>query len=299
VYADCASGTVYAGTGDDTGGQNQPGALYKSTDGGQTFSVLPTPACNGLCAVQALAVSPSNPDDVVIAQGQQGTVNVSSNGGMTWTNVNNPPSSGFDFSMLGIVDLEAPTSPYSLSPSNDGLLRLHAITAGDVLIGSGGGEYAAPILPTTPPVTTTAAAPRITSFSISPKRFAVSRKATAVSARKHQGKPKIALGATFKYGLSIAASVQLSIEQALRGAREHRRCVAVTRKIARHHYVHCTRYRLAGTLSRNGSSGTDKLAFSGRIGRRALASGSYKATILATANHRLSTTRSTSFTIEK
>jgi hypothetical protein len=45
----------------------------------------------------------------------------------------------------------------------------------------------------------------------------------------------------------------------------------------------CTRYRLAGTLTRNGlAAGANTIAFSGRIGRHPLAPGTYRATITAT-----------------
>jgi hypothetical protein len=94
--------------------------------------------------------------------------------------------------------------------------------------------------------------------------------AVAPSLRRKQ-KVKTPLGATFHYGLSIAAKVKISIEQPLPGAKVGARCVTVTRKLSRHHYVHCTRYKLKGSLARTGSKRTNRAPFSGRIGRRALA----------------------------
>jgi hypothetical protein len=294
ITADCASGTVYAGLGFDETPQ-QPGQVYQSTDGGQTFSLLPGPVCTGSCAVTAIATEPSNPDDIVVALGQSGLVFSSTDGGQTWTAENDPPSSGYDFQTAGITQLAIAPAPYTLTPSNDGFFRPHSVTAGEALVGTGGGEFAASVLTATKPPPPTGSAPRITSFSISPKRFGVSKKPTAVSTRKK--KVKAQLGATFHYGLSIAARVTISIERALPGAKVRGKCVAITRKLARHHYTRCTRYKLAGTLGRTGSTGTNKIPFSGRIGRKSLPAGSYQAIIEASANGHNSNPRSTSFTI--
>jgi hypothetical protein len=57
------------------------------------------------------------------------------------------------------------------------------------------------------------------------------------------------------------------------------RCAAPTKgnKGARR----CTRYLVAGTLTKNGTDGTNRVSFSGRIGGKGLASGSYKLTATA------------------
>lgn len=290
VRADCATGTVYAGVG-DIGGQSQAGAVYASTDGGVTFAATTTPCGFVPGGVSALAINPSNDNDITVAAGQQGVVCSSSDGGMTWTTENDPTTSGFDFSTLGIFDLEIP--PPIITAGDIGFFKPLAVTASDALAATGGGEFAANVRITPP-----AAAPTVTSFSISPKHFRVSKKPTAITASRHK-KAKGPRGATFHYRLSIAASVKIEIEEALAGAKVRGKCVAVTRKIARHRYPHCTRYKVKGTLSRTGKAGANKLLFSGRIGSRALPAGSYLASIVGTANSKSSKPRKTRFTILK
>jgi hypothetical protein len=48
------------------------------------------------------------------------------------------------------------------------------------------------------------------------------------------------------------------------------------------HAKRCTRYRTVGTLSRSGQGGANSTRFTGTIGKRALARGSYRAVIRAT-----------------
>jgi hypothetical protein len=97
----------------------------------------------------------------------------------------------------------------------------------------------------------------IGALRVSPKRFAVSRKRTAISkAHAHQG-------ATVRYTLSEPARVTFTVQ-------------LVTKR--RHHTV----LKVKGTLIRSGVSGANQLAFSGRIGSRKLAAGSYRLVAKAT-----------------
>jgi hypothetical protein len=60
-----------------------------------------------------------------------------------------------------------------------------------------------------------------------------------------------------------------------------KRCRKPSAKLRQHRA--CTRLKTSGKLTRrNQPAGTDTVKFSGRIGRRALAPGSYRATITAT-----------------
>lgn len=91
-----ANGDIYAGTGEDmyyfasgagTGGILGNG-IYKSTDGGNTFSLLPStdPANNpnqGWTAVGKMGADPTNPNRVYAATSQG--MKVSDDGGATWT----------------------------------------------------------------------------------------------------------------------------------------------------------------------------------------------------------------------
>jgi hypothetical protein len=96
-------------------------------------------------------------------------------------------------------------------------------------------------------------APLIGRFRATPSLFALARAATPVSAR-------VARGTRFRYRLSEAARVTVRIQR----ARPGRRYVSV------------------GTLRRSGAKGANSIRFSGKIGRRALRPGRYRAVISAT-----------------
>jgi hypothetical protein len=62
----------------------------------------------------------------------------------------------------------------------------------------------------------------------------------------------------------------------------------------------CTRLSLAGTLTRRAKAGANKASFSGRLGRRALALGVYRATATAVdAAGAVSASRHVTFTIAR
>jgi len=87
-------------------------------------------------------------------------------------------------------------------------------------------------------------------------------------------------GTTFGYTLSKDATVKIVISQAGSGRRRGRRCVAPTRKLR--NARRCTRIITKGTLTRTSHPGSNRVAFSGRIGSRKLAPGRYQATLTAT-----------------
>jgi hypothetical protein len=75
--------------------------------------------------------------------------------------------------------------------------------------------------------------------------------------------------------------VRILLERALPGRRVGRRCLRPTRKLRKR--ARCTRFVRAGTLTyRNRPAGQNSVLFRGRIGRRALRLGGYRATITAT-----------------
>jgi streptogramin lyase len=108
--------------------------------------------------------------------------------------------------------------------------------------------------------------------AFSPARFRVSGARTPVSAGVQRG-------TTLTYSLSEAAAVTITIARARSGRRVGGRCRRPTR--ANRGRPRCTRYVAAGTLRRAALQGANTLAFSGRIGRRALPAGSYRAALRA------------------
>jgi hypothetical protein len=96
--------------------------------------------------------------------------------------------------------------------------------------------------------TADAQAPLITGFRFSNKTFAVGRALTAISALAH--------GTKLRYTLSEAAKVTVKIQRV------------------------STR-RIVGKLTRSGVRGANTIKFSGRIGRKALKAGRYRAVLTA------------------
>jgi hypothetical protein len=126
--------------------------------------------------------------------------------------------------------------------------------------------------------------PVIKSLSLTHKRFRVGPKPTALSAakRKKSTRSSTPVGTTFVINLAKGGTVKVKIEQKASGRRKGKRCVASTRALVRKHAKRCTRYRGKGTLSRKLTAGKRTIPFSGRLGRKALAVGSYRATVSAT-----------------
>jgi hypothetical protein len=103
-------------------------------------------------------------------------------------------------------------------------------------------------------------------------RFRVARGATAISAT--------AAGTRFTYELTELARVRIGIERAVAGRRAGGRCVRVRRGRPRTGR-RCTAWARAGALRRGFAEGRRRVGFSGRIGRRALTPGRYRAVLTA------------------
>ena len=123
----------------------------------------------------------------------------------------------------------------------------------------------------TPPVDTQA--PLIGGFRATPSLFALARAATPVAAQ-------VAHGTRFRYTLSEPARVTLTLQRARPGRRSGGRCVAPSPRLR--NARRCTRYSTVGALRRSGAKGVNAIRFSGRIGKRALRPGRYRALISAT-----------------
>lgn len=140
VRAHCGSGTVYVGAGTNTGGPS--GHLYKSTDGGATFGevAISAPGLPPNLNVQVVAVSPDDANEVLIAGNSEGIIARSTDGGTSWTVVNDPHGAGGrNFLSEGVGDLEIPPAAAPLSTG-----RTRAVsTASASLVGTGGGLFAA------------------------------------------------------------------------------------------------------------------------------------------------------------
>ena len=118
-------------------------------------------------------------------------------------------------------------------------------------------------------------APLISSASASPKIFAVDRKGVpekAVSAAKK--------GTTLGYRLSEQGRVVFTVERALAGRRSGKKCVKQTRN--NRGKRKCTRYARFGRFANASGAGANKHRYKGRIGKKAMKPGPYRATLVAT-----------------
>jgi hypothetical protein len=107
------------------------------------------------------------------------------------------------------------------------------------------------------------ARPVVSGMRFTPPTFRVSARATAITAAR-----RARAGSILRFSLSRAASVKIVIQR--------------RKKVGR-----SFRWVKAGQLTRRrGRAGANNVAFSGRIGRRALASGRYRATLTATGVNR-------------
>lgn len=139
--------------------------------------------------------------------------------------------------------------------------------------------------------------PAISQLSLTHRRFRVGRARTAVSASRRRVS-RAPVGTTFRFALDRTASVKIAFARPASGLRAGRRCVKPSRRLRRARARRCTRLvAIRPTLTRAGRAGANAVPFSGRIGRRALAPGSYRATFTATASGRAGAPSSVRFVV--
>jgi hypothetical protein len=110
--------------------------------------------------------------------------------------------------------------------------------------------------------------------SASPASFLVDRSGAA-----EQPVSGATRGTTFGYRLSEPARVTFRIERRTSGRKVRKRCVRPTRRNRRR--KRCVRYVRVGAFAQDGGAGANQKRFSGRIGRRALRPGRYRALLTA------------------
>jgi hypothetical protein len=198
-----------------------------------------------------------------------------------------------DGSGANCVDIAGATGQtYAPVPGDQGStlrLRVTAVEGSETASADSGPSAAVAPAPAPPPTPDTLA-PTVTSLSLTNKVFAVAAGATPRAAVKK--------GTSFRYSVSEAGRARFTIQRALPGRKVGRRCVKPTRSLRKKR--RCTRYKTVGTLTRNAAAGVNSLAFTGRIGRKALRRGPHRARLVVTdgANNR-STPRSVTFRIVK
>jgi hypothetical protein len=328
ISADCASGTVYAASGQFSSD------VLKSTDGGASFATL-TVSVQG--AANSVALTPGDPSSVLLGT-NGGFIYSSGDGGQTWVTVNDP-STGQNLSAQanvggGLWDLAAPPSAGTITgarraPAGAARVVFGPLSRTSDLV-AGPGEFQGMLAVAAPVSVQAAPVVSVTAFSLSNTRFAVTAKATPVSARVAKSKPK--RGSAFRYTLTAAATATIVIAEAVPGIVKGKACVALGKHKAPKHAKRCTAYApilraiagirkgktcvalgkakaprkakrctlqvAAGTLTRNSKTGANTVAFSGRIGSAALSPAGYRATITARiGSGPVSNSRSATFTV--
>ncbi len=152
---------------------------------------------------------------------------------------------------------------------------------------NGGSSATVSVSVTCPPQDLTP--PVVWSFSSDRKKLRVGAEPTAKAA---------ATGTTFRFSLSEAAIARIQIIQLLPGRVSVKRCSKPT--ASNRDRPRCTRRLGRGSLIRDSGAGPNAVAFSGRIGLRALKPGNYKARITARdAEGNTSTPKSLAFKVVK
>lgn len=143
-------------------------------------------------------------------------------------------------------------------------------------------------LPATPtPVPTpapTLLVPALSGASMTNARFKIGRGTTPLTAAGATAAPRkrTPTGTAFRFTLSTKADVRIRILRRTAGRRVGGQCLAATPKRAKR--KRCDRYVAVNALVRTGlPSGANTVAFSGRLGKRKLPLGAYRAELVASA----------------
>ncbi len=135
VRAGCTDGVVYAGTVATSGT-----GLWRSTDGGATFTQLAITSSltnpNNLQRIETLAVDAANNDRVMIVS-DRGDVLETTDGGATWTVLNDSAARTFGAERPGDVEY----APARATRSGARIAPRAAVTASDPLFGSASGVF--------------------------------------------------------------------------------------------------------------------------------------------------------------
>lgn len=115
-----------------------------------------------------------------------------------------------------------------------------------------------------PPAADTTA-PTVSKVSLAPRTF------------------RAAKGSALRLTLSEASRLSVRIERLTKGRRSGKACKKETAKLRKRHAKTCTRSTKIGTVSRAAvAAGATKGAFKGRVGKKTLKAGAYRATLTAT-----------------
>jgi hypothetical protein len=135
-----------------------------------------------------------------------------------------------------------------------------------------GGGSTVPGSPVPPGASADLTPPDVRELALTNRTFAVGSVSTPVAARAKRG-------TTFRLTVNEKATIRIAFERSEPGRRKGRRCVKPTRKNRKARK--CKRWVPRGSIQRLAGPGPVEIAFSGRIGTKALQPGSYRALVTA------------------
>ena len=113
--------------------------------------------------------------------------------------------------------------------------------------------------------------PVLSAVKLSRKRFRVGKRATPKAAAKR--------GTTIRFTVSEAATLRITIGRKAAGRKVKGRCKPASRKLRKK--PRCVRWVSRGTLVRAVPAGAGRVAFTGRVGRKALERGKHRFAVVA------------------
>jgi hypothetical protein len=118
--------------------------------------------------------------------------------------------------------------------------------------------------------------PRVLSFGMTNRVFAVGPGRTPLSAQRR----RVKRGTAFRFRITEPGSARITIQRARPGRRARGRCRKPTAKLRGRR--RCTRWVRVGTLRRRVAAGPNRVKFSGRLRRKPLALGKHRAQLVVT-----------------
>jgi len=235
------------------------------------------PDGSGLASSGTLAAGTSDPES--ITRGRDGAM---------WFTIFNGSQIGRIGPDLGLQQfgggITAGAGPRELTEGPDGNMWFTEETGnriGRITVDAPPDPPVTPTTPTTPtvpdvPPPPDTRRPVVSGLKLTARTFAVGPKPTATTAASTK---RVPVGTSVRFTLSEPSAVTLTIERSASGRRQGAACRAPSK--ANRTGRACVRYVRSGALRRAGRAGANAVAFSGRIGKRALARGSYGLSVTA------------------
>jgi hypothetical protein len=184
------------------------------------------------------------------------------------------------FDRIGFFSVDVPTGG-TRTTDGDPFQAFKLDVAATLTSAPGAEPEPAPAAVAAAPYVLPGRAPVLQRLALAPNAFAAARRGTSMRSARVRGS-----GAKVTYRADIAATVRFTVQRARPGRRARvgaaTRCVAQTQRNLK--ATRCTRYvSVAGAFMQTARAGTNSFYFTGRIGGRTLATGSYRLVATPTA----------------